>query len=213
MLLAPTNPAVETYNKMGNSQKKLDDTLFNLRLSSKQMMKESQRANKEEAAEKIKAKKALEKGMIDTARIHAENAIRKKNDSLNFMRLSSKLDAVASKVQTATRTENMTREFSKMLPQLDRVLQNLNVENVSQTMGQFETMFENLDVATGYVSDSLQQSTAVAAPRQEVDGLLSQIASENNIAIEEQFGELASGAIGTAPVREQEAKSKVDHRA
>lgn len=100
-----------------------------------------------------------------------------------------------------------------MLPQLDRVLQNLNVENVSQTMSQFETMFENLDVATGYVSDSLQQSTAVAAPREEVDGLLGQIASENNIAVEEQFGQLATGAIGTGAVREQEAKSKVDHRA
>jgi len=197
----------------GNSQKKLDDTLFNLRLSSKQMMKESQRATKEEGVEKMKAKKALEKGLIDTARIHAENAIRKKNDCLNFMKLSSKLDAVASKVQTATRTENMTREFSKMLPQLDRVLQNLNVENVSQTMSNFETMFENLDVATGYVSESLQQSTAIAAPRQEVDGLLSQIASENNIAIEEQFGNLVTGPIGTAPVKEQEAKGRVDHRA
>ena len=197
-----------------NSQKKLDDTLFNMRLSSKQMVKESQRAAKEERAEKEKAKKCLEKGLVDTARIHAENAIRKKNDSLNFLRFSSKLDAVASKIQTATRTEQMTREFGRMLPQLDNVLRHMNVENVSQTMGQFETMFENLEVSSQYVSDSLQSSTAVAAPRTEVDGLLAQIASEHNIEVQEQLGEVPLAVpVGAQTVpRQEEAKAKVGNR-
>lgn len=177
---------------MGNqgSQKRLDDTLFNLRLNSKQMAKEAQRAQKEERVEKEKAKKCLEKGLVDTARIHAENAIRKKNDSLNFLRFSSKLDAVASKIQTATRTEAMTRQFSHMLPQLEGVMRNMNVENVSHTMGEFERMFDNIEVTTQYVGDSLQSSTAVSAPRTEVDGLLSQIASEHNIEVEAQMGEV-----------------------
>ena len=35
------------------------------------------------------------------ARVYAENAIRKKNESLNYLRMSSKVDAVSSRVQTA----------------------------------------------------------------------------------------------------------------
>ncbi len=40
-------------------------------------------------------------GNNDGARIYASNAIRKKNESLNLLRLSSRIDAVASRVETA----------------------------------------------------------------------------------------------------------------
>ena len=46
-------------------------------------------------------KKALEKGNPDVARVYAENAVRKKNESLNYLRMSGKVDAVASRVQSA----------------------------------------------------------------------------------------------------------------
>lgn len=38
---------------------------------------------------------------MEGARIYASNAIRKKNESLNLLKLSSRIDAVASRVQTA----------------------------------------------------------------------------------------------------------------
>ena len=38
---------------------------------------------------------------MEGAKIYAENAIRKKNESLNMLRLASRIDAVASRVQTA----------------------------------------------------------------------------------------------------------------
>jgi charged multivesicular body protein 1 len=40
-------------------------------------------------------------GNNDGARIYASNAIRKKNESLNLLRLASRIDAVASRVETA----------------------------------------------------------------------------------------------------------------
>ena len=131
---------------MGNSssQKRLDDTLFNMRLNSKMMAKEAQRAQKEEGKEKEKAKNLLKKGLVDAARIHAENAISKKNESINFLRFASKLDAVASKIQSATRTEAITRQFAQMLPQLEGVTRSMNVENVSHTMGEFERIVKTV---------------------------------------------------------------------
>lgn len=44
---------------------------------------------------------ALQQKNIEGARIYAENAIRKKNEGLNFLRLASRVDAVSSKVQSA----------------------------------------------------------------------------------------------------------------
>lgn len=44
---------------------------------------------------------ALQQKNVECARVYAENAIRKKNEGLNWLRMSSRVDAVASKVQTA----------------------------------------------------------------------------------------------------------------
>lgn len=191
-----------------SSSQQLEDTIFNMRMASKQLIKESQRSEKEERTEKEKARKYLEKGLIDTARIYAENAIRKKNEALNYLRLSSKMDAVASKIQSAARTENMTKQFSKVIPQMNRVLQNMNLENISQTMSQFERCFEDLDVASGYINESLNTTTAVSTPKEQVDGLLGMIASEHNINVQEQLGETPLSGGGN--LTEEQLKSRFE---
>ena len=40
--------------------------------------------------------------------MYAENAIRKKNEGLNLLRMSSRVDAVASKVQTAVTMKSVS---------------------------------------------------------------------------------------------------------
>lgn len=36
---------------------------------------------------------------MEVAQVHAENAIRKKNEALNYLRMSARIDAVAARVQ------------------------------------------------------------------------------------------------------------------
>lgn len=50
----------------------------------------------------------MSKGNVEGARIHAENAIRQKNQGLNFLRMSARVDGVASRVQTAVTTKNVS---------------------------------------------------------------------------------------------------------
>lgn len=170
-----------------NNSKQLEDTIFDMKLASKQFIKESQRCEREERVEKDKAKKKLEQGLIDIARIHAENAIRKKNESLNYMKLASKMDAVTTRIQSANRTENITGNLSKAVSQMDKMLKHMKPENIAQTMSNFEKSFEDIDVATGYINESLNQATSVSAPREQVDHLLGEIASVNNIEVSEQL--------------------------
>lgn len=44
---------------------------------------------------------ALQQGNTEGARIYASNAIRKKTEYINLLRLASRIDAVASRVETA----------------------------------------------------------------------------------------------------------------
>jgi hypothetical protein len=60
---------------------------------------------------RAKLKKAIEEKRPDIARIHAESAIRKKNEATNFLRMSSRLDGVASKISSAL----MMKESAKQM--------------------------------------------------------------------------------------------------
>ena len=48
---------------------------------------------------------------VQVARIHAENAIRQKNQSLNYLRMSARVDATASRVQSAVTTKKVTKSM------------------------------------------------------------------------------------------------------
>jgi len=73
----------------------------------KELERNSKKSEKEEKAEKAKMKKAIMKGQTEVARIHAENAIRQKNQAINYLRMSARVDAVASRVQTALTTSRV----------------------------------------------------------------------------------------------------------
>jgi len=58
------------------------------------------KAEKDEKSERLKVKKAIEKGNLDGAKIYAENSIRKKSEALNYLKLASRLDATVSRLDT-----------------------------------------------------------------------------------------------------------------
>lgn len=76
------------------------------------MERNSKRCEKEEKQEKAKTKQAIQKGNLEVARIHAENAIRQKNQAINYLRMSARVDAVASRVQSALTTRKVTNSMA-----------------------------------------------------------------------------------------------------
>lgn len=82
--------------------------LFNLKFAVKDLERQSKKCDKQEKQEKAKAKKAIAAGNVDVARIHAENAIRQKTQKVNYLRMSARVDAVASRVQSALTTRNVS---------------------------------------------------------------------------------------------------------
>ena len=64
----------------------------------------TKKLKEQELRREKRIKKAIGQKNIEGPRIYAENAIRKKNESLNYLKLSSKMDAVSSKLQTMQRT-------------------------------------------------------------------------------------------------------------
>ncbi len=73
---------------------------------------------------------ALQQGNNDGARIYASNAIRKKSEALNLLRLSSRIDAVASRVETAVTMRQVTGNMTSVVKGMDRAMESMNLERV-----------------------------------------------------------------------------------
>ena len=65
------------------------------------------------AAPAAQVKRAIEKGNIDGAKIYAQNAIRKKTEALNYLRLASRLDAVVSRLDTQAKMNMINSSMSQ----------------------------------------------------------------------------------------------------
>jgi len=172
--------------------------LFNLKFASKQLLRDSKRCEKEEKAEKTKLKKAIEKGNMEVARIHAENAVRKKNESLNLLRTSARVDAVASRVNSAVTTKKMTQSMQGVVKAMDSAMKSMNLEKISGVMDKFEKDFEDLDVQTSVMEGAMSQTTATNVPQDAVDQLMKQTADEAGLELNMDLPSAATNTIGTA---------------
>ncbi|PWN20941.1 hypothetical protein BCV69DRAFT_282449 [Microstroma glucosiphilum] len=168
----------------------LEKSLFQLKFTAKSLQRQSKKATKDEAAEKVKLKKALSQGNAEGARIYASNAIRKNNESLNLLRLSSRIDAVASRVETAVTMRGVTSSMASVVKGMDKAMDSMNLEQISMVMDKFETQFEDLDVQTSYMEGTMGSSVASSTPQDQVDLLMAKVADENGIEFGQKMGEV-----------------------
>ena len=149
-------------------------------------------------------KRAIEKQNYEGAKIHAESAIRKKNEALNYFRLASRIDGVASQVQTAVSMRTISKSMGSVVDGLNRALESNQMEKVSLIMDKFEENVENLNVQTSYMEASMCNSSALTTPSDQVADLMQQVADEHGLELGSQLGHAPTSAIRTG---EKESES------
>nr|CAD7429581.1 unnamed protein product [Timema monikensis] len=161
----------------------MENHLFNLKFAVKDLERNAKRCEKEEKKEKLKCKKAIQKGNTEGGRIYAENAIRQKNQGLNYLRMSARIDAVASRVQSALMTRRVTQSMAGVMKAMDAAMKSMDLEKVSGLMDKFETQFEDLDVQSSVLNDAMSTTTTTMVPQNDVDALMHQVADEAGLEL------------------------------
>lgn len=188
----------------------MEKHLFNLKFAAKELERNSKKAVKQEKAEKLKAKSSIQNGQIESAKIHAENAIRQKNQAINYLRMAARVDAVASRVQTAVTTKKVTMSMGGVVKAMDSAMKSMNLEKISGIMDTFEKQFEDLDVQSSYMESTMSSTTTVSTPQNEVDHLMQQIADEAGLELKLELpqGPSNNPAVSTAASQEQDELTK-----
>jgi len=178
--------------------------LFNLKFAVKELERSAKRCDKEEKTEKLKCKKAIQKGNMEVARIHAENAIRQKNQSLNYLRMSARVDAVASRVQTAVTTGKVTKSMAAVVRSMEATMKSMNLEKISGLMDKFEKQFEDLDVQAGYMENAMSSTTTTTVPQGDVDHLLHSVADEAGLELTMELPNGETESIASTQVSQEQ---------
>ncbi|XP_021749777.1 ESCRT-related protein CHMP1B-like [Chenopodium quinoa] len=168
---------------MGGSTEKLMNQIMDLKFTSKSLLRQAKKCEKEEEAQKLKIKKAMEKGNTDGARICAENAIRKRNEQMNYLRLSSRLDAVVARLDTQAKMQTVSKSMGSIVKSLNSSLTTGNLQKMSETMDQFEKQFVNMEVQAEFMESSMAGSTSLSTPETDVNSLMQQVADDYGLEV------------------------------
>nr|VZI40977.1 unnamed protein product [Spirometra erinaceieuropaei] len=191
----------------------LEDQLIELKFNAKQLVSLSKKCDKEEKEAKEKLKKAIVAGNQEGARIYAENAIRKKNESLNYLRMSSKVDGVAARVQTAVTMSSVTKSMRCVVRDMSAAMKSMNLEAVSALMDRFEREFENLDVQSQVMEGTMSNTTTLSTPAGEVDALMKEAADEAGIELNTALPSGVTSTIASSsaklPAEEQDLSERL----
>ena len=195
---------------MGQDNTKLmQKQIFDLKFTGKSLARMSRKCEKRQKQQLVKVKKAIEKGNIEGAKIYAQNAIREKNQALNYLRMQSRLDAVSSRLESAMQMGQLTKSMGGVVRGMDTALKSMNVERIAKVMDKFESQFEQLDVTTGVMTSTMDSATSSQMPEDQVNGLIQAVADEHALDVSNML-EDASGL--AAPVAQQQAAPAVDQQ-
>ncbi len=111
---------------------KMFDMIFEFKMMSKNFNKESQKSMNAEKQCILKVKDSIEKNLPETAKIHAADAIRKKTEARRYLLLSSKLEAVQQRLQSAYQTQKV-RNFLYFLNLANRKYAGHDIEIIFST--------------------------------------------------------------------------------
>ncbi|ERN17883.1 hypothetical protein AMTRI_Chr10g2120 [Amborella trichopoda] len=165
------------------SQEKLMDQIFQLKLTSKSLVRQAKKCELDEKAEKVKIKKAIEKGNTDGARIHAQTVIRKRTEQLNYLRFASRLDAIASRLSSQNQLQGLQKPMAAIVKSLQGALSVGNMQKISLTMDMFEKVFTNMEVQASFVESSMAGTSSLSTPEGEVGSLMQQVAEDYGLEV------------------------------
>merc|ERR1712232_1029686 len=179
------------------------------------MQRNAKKCEKNSKIAQAKVKKAIQQGNSEGARIYAQDAIREKNQSLNCLKMASRIDAVSSRIDTAVRMNQITSGMQGVVKGMDVGLASMNIEQLTKVMDKFEKQFEDLDVKTSYMDDAMNSTTATATPVGQVDEMIKMVADENNLELGEAFaqaGPIGKKTAAAAPAKEETATDDLEAR-
>ena len=183
---------------------KIFDTMFEFKMMGKSMAKESKKSEVQSKNLIKKVRDCIAKGDYEQAKVAASDAIRQKNMVKRYRVLASKIDTVAQRLQTAYQNQKLSEQMQSLTQQLLGAGNTMDIVKMTETMANFEKLFDDLDVNSNMVDQVFDNVNAGTVNEGEVNQLIAQVAQQNGMKLSEDFDNIQIGEGGMAEPQQQE---------
>ena len=183
---------------------KIFDTMFEFKMMAKSMAKESKKSETQSKNLIKKVKDCIAKGDYEQAKVAASDAIRAKNQVKRYRVLSSKIDTIAQRLNSAYQNQTLTQNMENLTKQLIGAGNMMDLVKMTETMANFEKLFDDLDVNTAMMDQVMDNVNAGTVNEGEVNELISQVAQQNGMQLSEDFENVKIGEGEMAEPGQQE---------
>ena len=179
---------------------KMFDNIFEFKMMAKNFAKESKKAETAHKNLLGKVKDLIAKGDYEKAKVVASDAIRKKNDIKRYQVLSSKLDTLTQRLQSAYQTQQLTENMKSLTNKMVSAGSVGDMVQINETMSNFEKMFDDLDVNSNMMNEVFDNVNAGTTNDNEVNQLINQVAEANGMKVMDELDVQA----GANPIQNQQ---------
>ncbi|KAL9683197.1 hypothetical protein QQ045_015014 [Rhodiola kirilowii] len=116
---------------------------------------------------------------------------------MNYLRLSSRLEAVVARLDTRAKMSTITKSMGSIVKSLESSLNTANLQKMSETMDQFEKQFINMEVQAEFMESSMAGSTSLSTPEGDVNSLMQQVADDYGLEVSVGLPQAAGRAIAS----------------
>jgi charged multivesicular body protein 1 len=111
-----------------------------------------------------------------------------------------------------TGMQDISKAMNQVVKGMGAAMKSMDPEKIAKTMETFEQQFEDMDVRSGYMESTMEATTAMTTPPEQVDSLIQMVAEEAGLQL---AGELDNaGPVGTgAPAQAEAAPAENDFEA
>lgn len=148
--------------------------------------------------------KAIRKGQADFARVYAGDAIRLQNESLNYLKLSARIDGLRSQVECMAAHKAVAMQIGSINKQLEQstlATGEMDLVKVAKVMDNFNQKMEDFDVMEETMTSVLEKNQQHMVKQDEVDALIMQVADEYTLDVQS----LLPGLVQDQKARQQQA--------
>ena len=195
---------------MGNKQPSLQKQIFDMKFTSKQLERRHAKYEKESKKKKAMVKKYIEQNNMEMAQEYAQQANNAHKTAMNFLSLSSRLDGVASRLQSAEQQQRLTPVMTSAVRGMDLSMQQMDIEKLTRMMDKFGEIDENFRVTESYMNETIGGTVAASTPVDQVDALMEEVAAAHGLEIARELdahmaptGAVAQQEEGSAEVEDQ----------
>mmetsp|Transcript_15297 Transcript_15297/g.21407 ORF Transcript_15297/g.21407 Transcript_15297/m.21407 type:complete len:206 (+) Transcript_15297:116-733(+) len=189
--------------------RELEKQLMNLTMAAKGMERQSRTAEKNEKKHKDMIKKCLQKGNQEGAKIHAESAIREKNQQLHYLKLAARLQGVCSRIETAVAMQNVTISMKGVVKGLDRAMHAMNLAQVTDLLDKFEKQQEDIDVKMDTMDATFQSTSVQYTNQTEVEDLMTQVSEEHGLEMDKGIADAGKATVAPATGQQDELQERL----